>query len=96
MALRLHSIHIEHPLTTALGVLYSRTMLNKNFRFTKRQLGLLCVVIGVIGFAGIMGIDILDAGREGGIGPAQRIALGLTIALTLLGLTLIPLGDDPA
>ncbi|GAB4509054.1 MAG: hypothetical protein OHK0046_03310 [Anaerolineae bacterium] len=67
-----------------------------DFTLTKRHLGLLCLLIGVVGFVGILGIDILDAGREGGIGPAQRIALGLMVALALLGLTLIPLGDDPA
>lgn len=71
-------------------------MLKNDFTFTKRQLGLLCLVVGIVSFAGILGIDLLDAGREGGIGPAQRIALGLTIALAILGLTLIPLGDDPA
>lgn len=71
-------------------------MLKNDFTFTKRQLGLLCLMVGIVGFAGILGIDLLDAGREGGIGPAQRIALGLTIALAVLGLTLIPLGDDPA
>lgn len=63
---------------------------------TKRQLGLLCLLIGVVGFTAILAIDIIDAGREGGIGPAQRIALGLMVMLALLGLTLIPLGDDPA
>lgn len=89
-------MRFENPLTTACGVLYSHTMLNKNFTFTKRQLGAVCVLIGLIAFIGIIGIDILDAGREGGIGPAQQIALGLCIALALLGLTLIPLGDDPA
>ena len=71
-------------------------MLRNDFQFTKRQLGYLCLALGVLGFLGILGIDILDAGREGGIGPAQRIALGATAALAVLGLTLIPLGDDPA
>jgi len=71
-------------------------MLRDDFTFSKRQLGYLCLLIGLGGFVVILGVDVLDAGREGGIGPAQRIALGLTAALAILGLTLIPLGDDPA
>ncbi|MBZ0301472.1 MAG: hypothetical protein K8J31_17115 [Anaerolineae bacterium] len=44
----------------------------------------------------IVAIDVLDVGREGGIGPAQRIALGLMIGVALAGLTLIPLKGAPA
>lgn len=71
-------------------------MLRNDFTLTKRLLGLLLIVAGVGGFAGILAIDILDAGREGGIGPAQQIGLGLMVALALAGLTLLPLGNDPA
>jgi hypothetical protein len=63
---------------------------------TKRQLGLLLMFAGLLGFVAILGIDILDVGREGGIGPAQQIALAGSLALALFGLTLIPLGDTPA
>ncbi len=70
-------------------------MLRKDFTFTKRQLGMLCVLLGVFGFVGIIAIDLIDARREGGIGPAQRSALGLMVALTILGLTLLPLGNAP-
>jgi len=71
-------------------------MFKNDFTFTKRQLGMLMVAVGILGFAAILSIDIIQAGREGGIGPIQRIALG-TMALTaLIGLTLIPLGNDPA
>ena len=44
----------------------------------------------------ILGIDILDAGREGGIGPVQRVALFSTIIIAIVGFTLIPVGNDPA
>lgn len=71
-------------------------MRNHDFTLTKRHLGLLFFVAGVGAFAAILGIDVLDAGREGGIGPAQQIALGLCILLALVGLTLIPLGRAPA
>jgi hypothetical protein len=71
-------------------------MLREDFTLTKRQLGLLLIVIGVAGFVAILAIDIIDAGREGGIGPAQRIALGLMVALALAGLTLLPISNTPA
>jgi hypothetical protein len=63
---------------------------------TKRQLGLLLVALGSLGFLGILAIDLLDIGREGGIGPAQQIALGLMLAAALVGLSLLPLKDRPA
>ena len=69
-------------------------MLNK--ALTKRQLGILLLIGGILGFVGIIAVDLIDIGREGGIGPAQRIALGLMVAIALLGLTLIPLKDAPA
>jgi hypothetical protein len=69
-------------------------MLTKSL--TKRQLGLLLILGGLAGFLGIIAIDVLDAGREGGIGPAQQIALALMVTLAVVGLTLIPLKDTPA
>lgn len=54
------------------------------------------IIGGILGFAAILAVDLLDKGREGGIGPAQQIALGLMVALVLVGLTLVPLGDSPA
>ncbi len=71
-------------------------MLSDHFTFTKRHLGLLLLIGGVLGFLGILAIDLLDVGREGGIGPAQQIALGLMAAFALIGLTLIPLGNHAA
>lgn len=68
-------------------------MLRDDFTFTKRQLGYLLIGLGVIAFLGIIGIDVIRAGGEGGIGPAQRIALGLAGLLVLLGVSLVPLGD---
>lgn len=71
-------------------------MFRDDFTLSKRQLGLLLIIGGVAGFAAILAIDILDAGREGGIGPAQRMALGLMVTLALAGLTLLPISDMPA
>lgn len=71
-------------------------MLNPHYTLTKRVLGLILLVVGVLGFVAILGIDILDVGREGGIGPAQRLALGICILSAIIGVTLIPLGKQPA
>ena len=70
-------------------------MLHNDFHFSKRQLGLFCLILGIIGVLGILAFDLVRQ-SEGGIGPAQRIGLILAFALALLGLTLIPLGNDPA
>jgi hypothetical protein len=71
-------------------------MLSNHFTLTKRHLGALLVIGGVAAIAAILAIDILDVGREGGIGPAQRIALGGAALFVLVGVTLIPLGKQPA
>jgi hypothetical protein len=71
-------------------------MFSNTYTLDKRALGILMLIAGVGGVVAILLIDILDSGREGGIGPSQRIALGAMAALALLGLTLIPLGDSPA
>lgn len=71
-------------------------MLKNDFTFSKKQLGILLVAVGILAAIGILSLDIINAGREGGIGPAQRLGLGIAVGLSLIGLTLIPLGDDPA
>ena len=63
---------------------------------TKRQLGAFLALLGIAGFVAILLIDVVDVGRQGGIGPAQRLALALMAATAILGLTLIPRGDAPA
>lgn len=71
-------------------------MLSKTYTFTKRTLGLLLFIGGIVGFAAIFAVDLLDVGRQGGIGPAQRVGLVLCIGAALIGLTLIPLGKAKA
>ncbi len=63
---------------------------------SKRQLGAFMALVGIIGFGAILAIDVVDVGREGGIGPAQTIALALMAVCAIIGLSLIPLGDAPA
>lgn len=71
-------------------------MLRKDYTFTKRHLGILLVTGGLAALIGLLAIDLLNAGREGGIGPAQQIGLALAALAVSTGLTLIPLGDAPA
>jgi len=71
-------------------------MLTNHFTLTKRLLGLLLLIVGIVGFVAVLSVDILDVGREGGIGPAQRIALGGAALIALIGLTLIPIRDQLA
>jgi hypothetical protein len=71
-------------------------MFSFHFTFSKRLLGLLMLLGGVGTFFGILAIDLIDVGREGGIGPAQQIALAAALIIAIVGLTLIPLGDRPA
>lgn len=73
-----------------------REILSPDFTFTKRQLGISLLVIGGLSFLGILGLDLVGGGREGGIGPAQQAALVVMAFVALIGLSLIPLGDDPA
>lgn len=73
-----------------------RIMFSISYTFTKRTLGLLLFLGGLLGFLGILAIDLLDVGREGGIGPAQQVALSLCVAAAFLGITLIPLGKAEA
>lgn len=63
---------------------------------TKRQLGLLFIVLGAGAAVGLFAIDLLGAGQFQGFGPAQRRALLAAGAIVLLGLTLLPLGERPA
>lgn len=75
---------------------FSRHFWAHDFTISKRMLGLFMIAVGALGFVVIIGIDLLDLGREGGIGPVQRIALGSCVALIIVGLTLLPLGRQPA
>lgn len=75
---------------------YTLAMFRPTFTLTKRHLGLLLAIGGAAAAIAILGVDVLDAGREGGIGPAQQIALAASLVTALVGLTLIPLGSAPA
>lgn len=63
---------------------------------TKRQLGYLFIGVGITAVLALFAIDLVGAGQFRGIGPAQRLALLAAGLVTLIGLTLLPLGDKPA
>ena len=73
-----------------------RQIFSSNFTISKRQLGIALCALGVLAFIGLIALDFVGGGREGGIGPAQRSAIILSIVLAIFGATLIPLGDKPA
>jgi hypothetical protein len=62
---------------------------------TKRQLGLLLILMGTVGLLGLILIDLLGAGGFRGIGPAQRLAMIAAGGTIVVGMTLLPLGDKP-
>ena len=63
---------------------------------TKRQLGLLFILLGVGAAAAMFAMDLIGAGQFQGIGPAQRRALLAAAVAVAAGLSLLPLGDRPA
>ncbi|MCU0466575.1 MAG: hypothetical protein MUF38_18665 [Anaerolineae bacterium] len=71
-----------------------KTFFSLDFTFSKRLLGTVLVVGGVLGIAALLGYDLIRDTDE--IGPAQRAAMVVLGAAALVGLTLIPLGRAEA
>ena len=63
---------------------------------TKRQLGLVFVLMGAGAIIALFAADIVGASNFGGIGPVQRLAMAAAIISLLVGLSLLPLGERPA
>lgn len=63
---------------------------------TKRQLGIIFILISLTAVLGSFVFDLAGAGQFQGIGPAQKMGLAAVGLLFLVGLTLLPLGDRPA
>ena len=62
---------------------------------TKRQLGYLFVVAGLLVMAGAIGANFIG-GRDAGFGPLQAIGLGAGVVIILMAIPLIRLGNRPA
>ena len=83
----------EHDIQETTDI---REFFSEHYTVSKRQLGIFLLVVGVLGFASILGIDIVDFGRDGGIGPAQQAALAILFVVAVIGALLIPLRNKPA
>lgn len=63
---------------------------------TKRWLGIGFLLLGVLGVFGAFVNDLFSLTEYQGIGPAQRVVIGLSLIPIVVGISLIPLGDKPA
>ena len=63
---------------------------------TKRMVGLALTALGLLMAIGTVAVDWVGAGKWGGLGPAQQVALLVGRGVFVVGLSLIPLGDRPA
>jgi hypothetical protein len=63
---------------------------------TKRQLGILFILLGAAALLAVLAVELLEAGRHRGVGPMQQIALAAAGLTILVGLSLWPLGNRPA
>jgi hypothetical protein len=60
------------------------------------MVGIGLAVLGVATVGAVLAVDLIGAGKWGGIGPAQLLATRISLVVLLVGLSLIPLGDRPA
>jgi hypothetical protein len=63
---------------------------------TKRQLGIIVIVVTLLGVAGIIGVDVVGAGEWSGFGPLQQMGVGVGVVGIIVGAILILLGNRPA
>ena len=70
--------------------------MSSDLPLTKRQLGWLIILTGVVIIIGSFSVDLIGAGQFTGLGPAQKQAINGGLALALFGFTLLPLGQRPA
>lgn len=72
-------------------------LFDNEFTFSKRQLGYIAIVLGIVGVVGLLGFDQLGiSDPQGGFGPSQTLGVIGSIVTIVVGLSLIPLGDTPA
>lgn len=63
---------------------------------TKRLLGIIFILVGVLAIVGSIVMDLLGGGQFSGIGPAQQKAMIAAGVVIVVGITLLPLGGRPA
>jgi hypothetical protein len=62
---------------------------------TKRQLGYLFIVMGALVMTGAAAANFIG-GRDAGFGPFQLIGIGGGVAIIVMAIPLIKLGNRPA
>jgi len=62
---------------------------------TKQQLGYLFMAVGLLVIAGAIGANLIG-GRDAGFGPFQVIGIGGGVAIIVMAIPLIKLGNRPA
>ena len=72
-----------------------RDFLREDFTFTKRHLGVLLLVTGVIILAAMAAAEVFSS-TSTGIGTMQRLGFLIGGVSAAVGLTLLPLGSRPA
>jgi len=70
-------------------------LLHDDFTISKRQLGVLLLIGGVIVLAAMIAAEVLSTG-PGGIGTMQKLGIAVGAVSMVIGLTLLPLGSRPA
>jgi hypothetical protein len=63
---------------------------------TKRQLGIVVILVTLLGVASVIGVDVVGAGEWGGFGPLQQMGVGAGVVGVIVGVILILLGNRPA
>ena len=63
---------------------------------TKRMVGVALAGLGLAIAGAVLAVDLTGAGKWGGFGPAQVLAVRVAVVIFLVGLSLLPLGDAPA
>jgi len=62
---------------------------------TKRQLGFIFIAVGLLVIVSVLAANLIGA-RDAGFGPLQKIGVAVGIAIILMAMPLIKLGNRPA
>jgi hypothetical protein len=60
------------------------------------MVGISLTLLSIFIAVAVIAVDAVGAGKWGGLGPAQMLALRAVLVVLLVGLSLVPLGDRPA
>jgi Na+/H+ antiporter NhaA len=72
-----------------------RQFFSDDFTFTKRHLGAIMLLAGVVVVLAMFGAEVISS-RSTGIGAMQKLGIAVGAASAIIGLTLLPLGNRPA